>query len=668
MRLSWARALPLRRWGGRGAPESTPRDEEQGGPAAFAAALAELERTPGRRLGRLELVAAALAAMPALGVARQRDAYNRLLRLLPRGPWLPRGPLHRLFAPFPRQQECGLQVLEQMERYGVVPDAETRFLLLAVFGPRSRPVRKCQRMLYWLPRMRHVNPYPLPDQLPPPGLAAACLGLRRIANDPDARLSVYQEPEQEDSEGSVQPYIVGIQSAEQQELLARHGPERPVFVEGPFPLWLRSTRLFYYVLRGDPLPPHLRDPPPDPERSLYYPLYLDLDLERGPWDDDEFDVDEVEEGPVFALCMAGAGDQRTLAKKPWEQIPKKPKRKKRRRRNVNCLRHAVIWYEDHRQRCPYEPRLAELDPSVGLYTTAVWQCERGHRYFQDLHSPLRPLSDSDGDSDTGPGPPVEGRVAALEAVVCVPLPLPLRLGPGRGSLTEEGTSTLLQEGAPALLQAPPLLILAGPGYEGVEGLQLDVRGNEVSCALLEGEGAFPLEPHLPKTEEDKALGLKQEEVPPPAAAEHYLEPPLEPPREPSPPLPAEDADGSDISAIIYEIPKEPEKRRRSRRGRAPDPEGLPEPILCPYAGCGQVYVALSSFQNHINLVHRKGRTQQCPQPGCGKKFYLTNHLRRHMVIHSGVREFICESCGKSFKRKNHLEVHRRTHTGETPLQ
>lgn len=61
----------------------------------------------------------------------------------------------------------------------------------------------------------------------------------------------------------------------------------------------------------------------------------------------------------------------------------------------------MIWYEDHRQRCPYEPRLAELDPSVGLYTTAVWQCERGHRYFQDLHSPLRPLTDSDGDSDDG---------------------------------------------------------------------------------------------------------------------------------------------------------------------------------------------------------------------------------------------------------------------------
>ncbi|NXY66752.1 ECSIT protein, partial [Callaeas wilsoni] len=55
-------------------------------------------------------------------------------------------------------------------------------------------------------------------------------------------------------------------------------------------------------------------PPPDPERSFYFPLHLDLELERGPWDDENFDVDEVEEGPVFALCMAGAGDRITLGR------------------------------------------------------------------------------------------------------------------------------------------------------------------------------------------------------------------------------------------------------------------------------------------------------------------------------------------------------------------
>ncbi|XP_034648689.1 zinc finger protein 653 [Trachemys scripta elegans] len=91
------------------------------------------------------------------------------------------------------------------------------------------------------------------------------------------------------------------------------------------------------------------------------------------------------------------------SKKPWEQIPKKPKRKKRRRRNVNCLKNMVIWYEDHKNRCPYEPHLSELDPTFGLYTTAVWQCEAGHRYFQDLHSPLKPLSDSENESDDAAG-------------------------------------------------------------------------------------------------------------------------------------------------------------------------------------------------------------------------------------------------------------------------
>lgn len=55
-----------------------------------------------------------------------------------------------------------------------------------------------------------------------------------------------------------------------------------------------------------------------------------------------------------------------------------------------------LGYEDHKHRCPYEPHLAELDPTFGLYTTAVWQCvrEAGHRYFQDLH-PAEAASDSD---------------------------------------------------------------------------------------------------------------------------------------------------------------------------------------------------------------------------------------------------------------------------------
>ncbi|GCB62158.1 zinc finger protein 653 isoform X1 [Scyliorhinus torazame] len=112
----------------------------------------------------------------------------------------------------------------------------------------------------------------------------------------------------------------------------------------------------------------------------------------------------------------------------------------------------------------------------------------------------------------------------------------------------------------------------------------------------------------------------------------------------------------------------PHKPKRKKQGHIIDADGMFQLFHCPQEGCSQVYITLNSFQNHVNLVHRKGKTKVCSHPGCGKRFYLSNHLRRHMIIHSGVRDFICETCGKSFKRKNHLEVHRRMHTGETPLQ
>ncbi|XP_004378373.1 zinc finger protein 653 [Trichechus manatus latirostris] len=466
--------------------------------------------------------------------------------------------------------------------------------------------------------------------------------------------------------------------------------------------------------------------------------------------------------------------------KPWEQVPKKPKRKKRRRRNVNCLKNVVIWYEDHKHRCPYEPHLAELDPTFGLYTTAVWQCEAGHRYFQDLHSPLKPLSDSDPDSDkvgnglvagssdssgsgsgSGSGSdseePPEGQPAkasaaatptspagsiglitqegmhipfdvhhvenlaeqgtplcpnpagsgpeALETVVCVPVPM--QVGAGPGTLFENVPQEALGEVVascpmPGMVPGSQVIIIAGPGYDTLtaEGIHLNVAagsgaagsslGEEVPCAMMEGvaaytqtepEGSQPSTTDIATTDTATTAGIEtkkekedlymlkkeeKEESVAPELAELVAAVPES--TEPEAEADGEELDGSDMSAIIYEIPKEPEKRRRSKRSRVMDADGLLEMFHCPYEGCSQVYVALSSFQNHVNLVHRKGKTKVCPHPGCGKKFYLSNHLRRHMIIHSGVREFTCETCGKSFKRKNHLEVHRRTHTGETPLQ
>ncbi|XP_020647332.3 zinc finger protein 653 [Pogona vitticeps] len=455
--------------------------------------------------------------------------------------------------------------------------------------------------------------------------------------------------------------------------------------------------------------------------------------------------------------------------KPWEQMPYEPQRKKRRRRNVNCLKNTVIWYEDHKNRCPYEPHLSELDPTFGMYISAVWQCEAGHRYFQDLHSPLKPLSDSENECENvangtaagssgsseesssseaeerqpesqkakqqaqQPSVNAEGENASglitqdgihipfehhienltaeqgastchnpplggpetMETVVCVPVPM--QMSSGHGTLFENVTQETIGEVVAScpvqgVVQGSQVIIIAGPGYDALaaEGIQLNVTssgGEELPCAVIGGVAAYSqaepehgqsnnaettesMEYIETKKENEELFELKKEEAQPATEMEMPCDP--EPVQESegleAEPEPEEETEGNNMSSIIYEIPKEPEKRRRSKRGRVMDADGMLEMFHCPYEGCTQVYVALSSFQNHVNLVHRKGKTKVCPHPGCGKKFYLSNHLRRHMIIHSGVREFTCETCGKSFKRKNHLEVHRRTHTGETPLQ
>ncbi|XP_028268648.1 zinc finger protein 653 [Parambassis ranga] len=204
------------------------------------------------------------------------------------------------------------------------------------------------------------------------------------------------------------------------------------------------------------------------------------------------------------------------------------------------------------------------------------------------------------------------------------------------------------------LEGSQLIIITGPSYEALasEGIQLNMgSGNveEVTCTVIGGvtyNQVCASESKIRTAEdEDSMTGLTDKQLLQPAVDTLEMRSDRELQRS--------------LSSV---------RSKRSRRGPVIEADGMLKMFHCPYEGCSQVYVAISSFQNHVNLVHRKGRTKVCPHPGCGKKFYLSNHLHRHMIIHSGVRDFICETCGKSFKRKNHLEVHRRTHTGETPLQ
>ncbi|XP_073659325.1 zinc finger protein 653 isoform X3 [Tursiops truncatus] len=399
------------------------------------------------------------------------------------------------------------------------------------------------------------------------------------------------------------------------------------------------------------------------------------------------------------LISLERGQRSSRHGKPWEQVPKKPKRKKMGNGLVAGSSDSSSSSSGSEE--PPEGQQAKATVAMAAVTPTSPAGSSGLITQEGMHIPFdvhHVESLAEQGTPLCPNPASSGP-EALETVVCVPVPV--QVGPGPSTLFENMPQEALGEVVascpmPGMVPGSQVIIIAGPGYDALtaEGIHLNVAagngapggglGDEVPCAMMEGVAAYTqTEPEgsQPSTVEPDAMTgietkkekedlhvLKKEKEEPVAPELAELAATVPESAEPEAEADGEELDGSDMSAIIYEIPKEPEKRRRSKRSRVMDADGLLEMFHCPYEGCSQVYVALSSFQNHVNLVHRKGKTKVCPHPGCGKKFYLSNHLRRHMIIHSGVREFTCETCGKSFKRKNHLEVHRRTHTGETPLQ
>ncbi|XP_063150489.1 evolutionarily conserved signaling intermediate in Toll pathway, mitochondrial [Candoia aspera] len=292
------------------------RSEHEKTKATFQEAVDIFCKQDVRRKGHVDFIYAALRKMPEFGVEKDVDVYNKILDVFPKKVFIPQNFYQKMLKHYPRQQDCGVHVLEQMEHYGVMPNQETRFLLLEIFGEKSYPVRKYQRIMYWFPKFKHINPYQVPTPLPEDPIELAKLSLQRIAADLNATVTVYQIPHSEilDS-GKVinHPHIVGIQSPDQQSLLASHNTEKPIFLEGPFRLWLKSKCVYYYVLRAEPSEEHTVEVI-NTEGNFYYPMHLDIDLERDVLDDYEFYTDKVEEGPVFAMCMAGAESKVTLAK------------------------------------------------------------------------------------------------------------------------------------------------------------------------------------------------------------------------------------------------------------------------------------------------------------------------------------------------------------------
>ncbi|XP_077980304.1 evolutionarily conserved signaling intermediate in Toll pathway, mitochondrial-like [Glandiceps talaboti] len=256
---------------------------------SFEHAIKSFEDRDIRRRGHVGFIYVALKWMKVFGVEKDIKVYNRLLHVFPKGEFIPENFVQTMFQHFPEQQICAIKVLQQMEDNGIMPDEETKGVLLAVFGRKGNPVRKLQRILYWFYKFRHVNPFPVPKVLPEDPVEVARLGLKRIA-EYEAKFDVFKYTNGSGEEN----FIAQVQSPEQKELLADHPRYAPVYVEGTYNLWLRNKKMTYFVLRAD----HFTLAPSEEEEN-------EKDKKREV-------VPVHKEGPVFAMCATSDNSQESL--------------------------------------------------------------------------------------------------------------------------------------------------------------------------------------------------------------------------------------------------------------------------------------------------------------------------------------------------------------------
>lgn len=70
------------------------------------------------RRGHVEFIYAALRHMEEFGVNKDLEVYKSLIDILPKGKYIPTNIFQAEFQHYPKQQQCIIDVLEQMEDHG----------------------------------------------------------------------------------------------------------------------------------------------------------------------------------------------------------------------------------------------------------------------------------------------------------------------------------------------------------------------------------------------------------------------------------------------------------------------------------------------------------------------------------------------------------------------
>ncbi|XP_078046629.1 evolutionarily conserved signaling intermediate in Toll pathway, mitochondrial [Augochlora pura] len=257
------------------------------------------------RTGQAEFIIHAMKYMDEFGVNKDLEVYKALMDVFPKGHYIPTNKYQIMLYHFPKQQDTALRLLQKMESNQVIPDYEMQEMILNIFGSASIPIRKFWRIMYWLPKFSRLNPWKVPDSTFKNPKELAGYAIQKLSSkDVLSKVTEYRTKDIQDAVDDT--WIISTMSKTQQELLAVQPTTKPLYVEGPFMVWIGENSLDYFVLKGDPIKREIVHTSGDDVCNIKIPFWEKLH-NRIP-----VTVHEQEDGVYYAMCLTGTSSKDSL--------------------------------------------------------------------------------------------------------------------------------------------------------------------------------------------------------------------------------------------------------------------------------------------------------------------------------------------------------------------
>ncbi|KYN20530.1 PREDICTED: evolutionarily conserved signaling intermediate in Toll pathway, mitochondrial [Trachymyrmex cornetzi] len=271
----------------------------------FLEILREYKTNNEMRRGHVEFIQVALKYMDEFGVNRDLAVYKDVLDVLPKGKFIPQNYFQTILTHYPKQQDVAIDLLCKMEHNTVIPDVEMQEMLLNIFGVQALVLKKFWRMMYWMPKFANLNPWPCPTPVPKDPKVLAKLAMNKISSaDVQTEIAEFKTKDVEDAIDDT--WIVSAMSSLQEELLQKQPLDTPIFVEGPFTVWVADHCIDYFILKGAPKEKNNVYQDPDDVSDIKIPFWDKKRIILAPT------VHEQNDGTYFAMCATGTSTKDSL--------------------------------------------------------------------------------------------------------------------------------------------------------------------------------------------------------------------------------------------------------------------------------------------------------------------------------------------------------------------